>query len=466
MEALSLITIADQAAPGTQASRLFFESAGSAAAFWQSYRWWIIGLAFLLLIETIIIVGLLRKSAKRRRRERSLQANQERLRRELAGFARMASMRELLSSLAHEVNQPLAAILANAETGQQMSENRDIDPGELNGIFKDIIADDRRVAETIRSLRAKVGFSVAERRAHGFNELVEEVVWILRNDFLVRKITVESDLDSSNPSITGDRLQLQQVVLSLLVNACEAMAEANQPRKLLLRSRASEQEVVMDVVDTGIGIPVEKLDSIFDPFVTIKPERLGMGLFLSRSIVMGHNGRLWAENNAGGGAAFHLALPLEGVLPPTLAVGPGQDFESEVGQPSQGIAVLLADDGELFRKSVSAILKKLPELKLLSEAADGAEAVRKAADMKPDLVLLDLGLPLIHGVEAASKIRMANPNAKILFLSHHDSPDLIGAALRAGAQGYVLKLDVGSELMHAVKAVLRGEQYISSGVRR
>ncbi len=461
-----LISIAGQAAPGLRAATSIVESDRSAATFWQSYQWWLAGIALLLLIETILIVALLVKSAGRRRKEGLIRASQERLRRELAGFSRVAAVRELLSSLAHEINQPLAAILGNAEAAQLLMGSGAADKKELEEIVEDIVADDRRAAEVVRGLRSMLKPAGTERRPLGFNELIEEVLSILRNDFLIRKIAVDLDFGASIPSIAGDRIQLQQVILSLIVNAFEAMESADQPRKMVLKTRATEREAILDVVDTGAGIPEESLDSIFKVFVTTKPDRLGMGLFLSRSIVLGHNGRIWAENNADRGAAFHVALPLERAFQPALEIAEHRDFKSEAGQQSQGITILVADDRQAFRKAVSTILKELPELKLLAEAADGAEAVQKAAELKPDLVLLDIGLPLVHGLEAASRIRTVAPDAKILFLTQHDSPDFVGAALRAGALGYVLKVDVGIELLQAAKTVLRGEGYVSSGIRR
>jgi DNA-binding NarL/FixJ family response regulator len=133
---------------------------------------------------------------------------------------------------------------------------------------------------------------------------------------------------------------------------------------------------------------------------------------------------------------------------------------------SHGLTILIVDDKESFRHAVVSILSELPELKLLAEASDGAEAVKKAGELKPDLILLDIGLPIIDGVEAAARIRTEAPNTKILFLTQHDSPDFVRSALTAGAMGYVLKVDVGSELLQAVMAVFRGEQYLSSSVRR
>jgi CheY-like chemotaxis protein len=219
------------------------------------------------------------------------------------------------------------------------------------------------------------------------------------------------------------------------------------------------------VADSGAGIPDDQLDSIFDRFVTTKAAGLGMGLTVSRSIVIGHNGRLWAENNRDGGATFHLALPVE----ESFETPPGVDSKRLPGGAAalqtHGLTVLIADDAASFRHAVSSILTMLPGLKLIAEAADGAEALKKAAEMDPDLILLDVGLPIINGVEATTRIRKVAPRAKVLFLTQHDSPDFVDAALRAGALGYVLKVDVGSELVQAATAVLKGEQYLSSGVR-
>ena len=125
----------------------------------------------------------------------------------------------------------------------------------------------------------------------------------------MRGVQVDLDLDLPLPLVRGDRVQLQQVILNLVVNAFEAMDSSGQPRTLLVRARKAQGEVVLDVVDSGPGIARDKLDSIFQPFVTTKKDGLGMGLALSQTIVTAHNGRLWAENNPGGGATFHLAFP-------------------------------------------------------------------------------------------------------------------------------------------------------------
>jgi len=165
-------------------------------------------------------------------------------------------------------------------------------------------------------------------------------------------------------------------------------------------------------------------------------------------------------------------LPVKDKIATTSTVDVGRESPAAqtrkiaASQKPSGLTVLIADDKASFRRAVSSILADLPDLKLLAEAADGAEAIAKAAELNPDLVLLDISLPGIHGVEAAYRIRELVPHTRILFLTQYDSPDFVQAALRSGAEGYVLKVDAGSELLQAAKATLRGEQYISSGIRR
>lgn len=381
-------------------------------------------------------------------------------------FSQIATFSELTAWLAHELNQPLAAILGNAQAALRLMERGSPDPGEFRAIFNDIVADNRRAVEMICSLRSELKRGVTENKTLLLNDLIKEIMPVVRNDSLVKNVSISLDLGVSLPAITGDRIQLQQVAFNLMVNALEAMKASERPGKLILRTRYADGEVVLDVVDSGSGIPNERLNSIFDPLVTTKADALGMGLPLSRSIVIRHNGRLWAENNIDGGATFHVALPAEDGLTFAPPAGVDQNFQSDSGQRLRGVTVLIADDGETFRRAVSSIMADLPELKNLAEAADGAEAVKMSAELNPDLVLLDVGLPLVNGVEAAAKIRAVAPNAKLIFLTQHDSPDFVNAALRTGALGYVLKVDAGSELLQAAMAVVRGEQYLSAGIRR
>jgi PAS domain S-box-containing protein len=231
------------------------------------------------------------------------------LRQELTHFSRVATMGELTASIAHEINQPLAAILNNAQAALRLMGTGTLDRKELQEILSDIVADDQRAADVIRSLRSMLKKGAGEHQPLLLNDLIRDVVSIMRSDVLMRRVLLSLDLGTPLPLVKGDRVQLQQVILNLIVNALEAMHSSGQPGTLRIQTREANGRVVLDVVDSGCGIEADKLDLIFEPFVTTKKDGLGMGLALGHSIAIAHNGRLWAENNPEGGATFHMALP-------------------------------------------------------------------------------------------------------------------------------------------------------------
>ncbi len=251
------------------------------------------------------LVGTVVDITRRKRAETETQ----RLRQELARFSRVATVNELTASIAHELNQPLAAILSNAQAALRFMQSGAPDLKELREILDDIVADDRRAAEVIRSMRSMLKSGVNEHHPLSLNNLITEVMPIVRNDAMIRRISVVLDLGSPMSLVEGNRIHLQQVILNLVVNAFEAMEASKESREVMLRTRQEAGEIVLEVRDSGPGIPADKLNSIFDPFFTTKTTGLGMGLSLSHSIVTAHHGRLWAENNPERGATFHMVLP-------------------------------------------------------------------------------------------------------------------------------------------------------------
>jgi PAS domain S-box-containing protein len=243
--------------------------------------------------------------------QRRAEMETQSLRQELALFSRVATTGELAASIAHELNQPLAAILSNAQAALRLMQSTDPDLKELREIFEDIAADDQRAAEVIRSLRTMLKKGASDRRPLMLNVLVKDVLSIVKNDGLMRKISINFDSGDPLPPVNGDRVQLQQVILNLVMNAFEATDSSEGSRELKLRTRRDGKEIILDVSDSGHGIPPAMLEAIFEPFFTTKPSGLGMGLALSRTIISAHNGRLWAENNPETGATFHMALPVE-----------------------------------------------------------------------------------------------------------------------------------------------------------
>jgi signal transduction histidine kinase len=227
----------------------------------------------------------------------------------------VTALGQLASSLAHELSQPLGAILRNAEAAQILLKSHAPDLVELRDIVTDIHRDDRRAGEVIERLRA-----LLQRRQLRFepivvDDLVRDVSALVRPDATARHILIKCDVDADLPCVAGDRVHLSQVLLNLLINALDATAETKLVRQVVVNARVdSRRGVEVAVTDWGSGIPEDRLSRIFDPFYTTKAGGMGMGLSVSKTIVEAHGGRLWAENVAHGGARFRVVLPVsEGI---------------------------------------------------------------------------------------------------------------------------------------------------------
>ncbi len=275
---------------------------------WQRYSWQIAFIIALILVQAGLISVLLRERGRRQLAE--VQSRQRMV--ELAHVNRFSTAGELTASIAHEINQPLGAILANAETAQSILTAPDPDIVELNNIVDDIILDDRRASEVIRRIRSLLRNAPFETKNFDLNELVRETTKFLAGPVGARRVEINSSLSPLVLPIMGDRVQLQQVVLNLIVNAMDAMANVPRDnRKISLRTSRVDNFAELSISDNGPGIAEEKLKKIFEPFFTSKAEGMGMGLSIARTIVEAHNGRIWAANQPGG-AVFRIKIPLEG----------------------------------------------------------------------------------------------------------------------------------------------------------
>jgi C4-dicarboxylate-specific signal transduction histidine kinase len=240
---------------------------------------------------------------------KAVEAEAARQRAELAHLSRVASLSELSGSLAHELNQPLAIILSNAQAAQRLLAKQPPDLAEVRDILADIVAEDRRAGDVIKRLRAFLKHGEPERHPLSLNEVVGNVLALVRSELLGREIELDLDLAQNLPRISGDRIPLEQVVLNLVTNACDAMADVPAAqRRLSISTGRDGADVRMSVRDAGSGLPPQP-GRVFDPFYTTKPNGLGMGLTICLTIVTAHGGRLWAESNPGPGATFHVALP-------------------------------------------------------------------------------------------------------------------------------------------------------------
>ena len=229
---------------------------------------------------------------------------------ELAHAGRVALLGELSASIAHELKQPLAAILSNAQAGLRFLNNEPTEVEEVREILKDIAESDRRASEIIGRMRALMKKGEARMELRDLNADVEQVLMLIHSDLVARQVSIETQLSPDLPLVLGDHIQLQQVLLNLVVNGCDAMhASPSDERRLAIETTLDGTGLVrVSVVDRGTGVSPEKLERIFDPFYSTKDHGLGMGLAVCRAVVMAHGGRLWAENNSERGATFHFTL--------------------------------------------------------------------------------------------------------------------------------------------------------------
>jgi len=238
-----------------------------------------------------------------------------RQRHDLAHLSRVSTVGELSSSLAHELTHPITAILSNAQAAQRFLANDDVDLDEVREILNDIVTQDQRAGEVIHGLRLLLKKGEPQKQCDDvdLNEVIRDVVQLMRSDLINRNVTVETDLAQNLPAVTGDRVQLQQVLLNLALNGCEAMGDYNSSeRRLLIASQWENGAVRISVSDSGSGIPGEKMEQVFERFFTTKKEGMGLGLSVCRTIINAHRGKIWATNNGGCGATFHFSLPIVG----------------------------------------------------------------------------------------------------------------------------------------------------------
>jgi two-component system sensor kinase FixL len=235
-------------------------------------------------------------------------------RREIAHVTRVSTMGELAASLAHELNQPLTAILSNAQAAQRFLAAKPVDLQEVHEILKDIVQDNNRAGEVIRRMRTLAKKEELEFVSLEVTTVIRDVVALIHSDAILHNIGVFLDLNPALPFVRGNKVQLQQVLLNLLLNAFDAMKDCPaQDREIKVLAQVENRRMVrIAVCDHGTGLSAGKMDEIFQPFYTTKRDGLGMGLSISRSIIEAHGGHLWAENNADHpGATFSFTVPVE-----------------------------------------------------------------------------------------------------------------------------------------------------------
>jgi signal transduction histidine kinase len=237
----------------------------------------------------------------------------QKLQQKLTHLTRVALLGELSGALAHELQQPLTAILCNVQAAQLLVDQEQFDIHELREILQEIVNDDKNAGQIIARLRALLIRGETQLQRMEIGDLVRDVVTLAHGSLMERNVQVNTRIDEGIPAILGDRVELQQVLLNLVLNASESMS-ANPSRdrriEIIAALDADDGAVLTSVLDCGRGIEVDHLDHLFDPFFTTKEGGLGLGLAISHSIIVAHKGRLWATNRSDRGAAFHFTLPV------------------------------------------------------------------------------------------------------------------------------------------------------------
>jgi C4-dicarboxylate-specific signal transduction histidine kinase len=259
--------------------------------------------------DLVEFVGSSTDITERKRAEEALEALRQ-AQADLARVNRITTMGELTASLAHEVNQPIAAAVTNANTCLRWLTRDHPDLEEAREAASRIVKDATRAADIISRIHLHFKKGTQERELVDVNEVIQEMILLLHNEATRHSVSIRTDLAPNRPKVIADRVHIQQVFMNLMLNGIEAMKDMGSAGELTVKLQQAENgQLLVSVTDTGVGLPAQQADQIFNAFFTTKPHGTGMGLSISRSIVESHGGRLWATANPGRGATFHLTLP-------------------------------------------------------------------------------------------------------------------------------------------------------------
>lgn len=273
---------------------------------WEAYRTAVIGAGAVILLLTTLVATLLFERGRRRRAELAVQEQRS----QLAHASRLAIAGELTASIAHEINQPLGAILTNADTADLILQSGEDRREELRRIMTDIRRDDLRASNVIRRLRTLFATQQVERQPFDINEAMSDVATLLHSEARRRRVGLELRPAAKASMLVGDAVQIQQVLINLVLNAMDAVAEVPEERRtVVVSAERVADRITIAVHDQGNGIAPDSLTKLFDSFFTTKQTGMGLGLSIARSIVEAHGGRVWAENGAANGAVFYFELP-------------------------------------------------------------------------------------------------------------------------------------------------------------
>ncbi len=386
-------------------------------------------------------VGLVLDTTERKHAEEALQKS----RAELSHVVRLTTLGELAATIAHEVNQPLGSIVNNANAALKIAAAEPKKQEELGEVLSDIVKDAERASSIIARIRELAKRSTPAKEPLKVNDLVRDVLALAQRELTGRGITVRIEFPEDLPRVIGDRVQLQQVVLNLVMNGAEAMSAVPGPRRILTIGAerlelTGEPAVLITVSDLGGGFGAGDPERLFERFYTTKPGGLGIGLRISRSIVVAHGGRLWAQANEHAGATFLFSLPVE--MP---------DF---VRKPDA--IVFVVDDDPSFRRSAERLLRLAGHT-----VHTFASALEFLNSSRPDVtacLVTDLRMPGLNGLDFQQELIHLDCQIPIIFITGHGDVPTSVRAMKAGAIEFLAKPFREQEFLDAIDEALKRDR--------
>jgi two-component system sensor kinase FixL len=386
---------------------------------------------------------------------RQAEASAAQRREEVAHMARVGLLAEVAASLAHEINQPLAAILANA---QALKRQILADPNCLefaDEAVSDVIADARRAAKIIQRMRALMKPGKRNDEVIDFNQIVTETVRLLQSEAILRKTKLTIEVAPNLPAVFGDRIQLQQVLMNLLMNAFDAMEEHKPGDRHLSVgvSQAGSRSLEICVRDSGVGLDDESYQRVFEPFYSTKKGGMGMGLSISKTIVQSHGGKLWAQNNRGPGAAFYFTVPVEDG---TDVVAARTHEHEHTDNNSGGVTVCIVDDDASVRKAMG---KLIGAAGYAIETFESAQAfLQRERYSGNGCLVVDLHMPGQSGLDLQTMLNTREYTMPIIFMTGDGDTSSGVRAMKQGAMDFLSKPIDDEELITAIACAIEADR--------
>ena len=382
---------------------------------------------------------------------------------ELAHVSRVGMLGEISASLAHELNQPLTAVLTNAQVLRRNIEAMPAASEEVKETLSDVIDDTKRAAEVIKRLRSLSKPQRLLKESIDLAQVITEVENLLHSEFVMRQADLQLQLAADMPAVFGDHIQLQQILLNLLGNALDAMEQIDEAdRHLLIRTRLARKGFVeVCIKDTGVGLEEEQHEKIFEPFYTTKSRGMGMGLAISRTMLHAHGGKMWAENNRDVGAAFYFTIPVaneaEAVRTTRHENLPGKDLPDRT-------SVFVVDDDPSIRQAMERLISSAGYA--VETFASAQAFLQRETDDEGGCLLVDLHMPGETGLDLQTTLNNQDYSTPVIFITGGGNTAAGVRAMKQGAVDFLSKPVNEEELLNAIARAVEVDERVRARIAR